>query len=169
MSRATLSPYLAAYEATHHLSVIADILTDPLYDGAGGFTCTEADAIFDAIAFVDIGKANEFMRRHAEHDEASDDSDVHRLCPLNESGWCEFDPDADDNPAHVHGLDPEREPGEMICVCARHGDGSVTRSMCPLHADTDPCLTMATVTGRRRKGTILHGVCTHCGWSGGAR
>jgi hypothetical protein len=49
------------------------------------------------------------------------------------------------------------------CVCARHTDGSVTTFLCPVHADTDPCLTMASVTGRRRTGTIRRGVCTSCG------
>lgn len=49
------------------------------------------------------------------------------------------------------------------CACARHGDGSVTTSLCPLHADVDPCLTVAIVTGTRRRGTIRRGVCTACG------
>jgi hypothetical protein len=49
------------------------------------------------------------------------------------------------------------------CVCARHDDGSVTTFLCPVHADTDPCLTMSAVTGRRRTGTIRRGVCTACG------
>jgi hypothetical protein len=53
--------------------------------------------------------------------------------------------------------------GGRACVCATHADGSVTTSMCPRHADTDPCLTMAMVTGRRRTGTIRRGVCTSCG------
>jgi hypothetical protein len=55
------------------------------------------------------------------------------------------------------------------CVCARHADGSVTTFLCPVHADTDPCLTMARVTGRRRTGTIRRGVCTSCGHGGAAR
>lgn len=46
----------------------------------------------------------------------------------------------------------------------RHDDGSVTAFLCSVHAVTDPCLTMATVTGRRRTGTIRRGVCTACGW-----
>lgn len=50
------------------------------------------------------------------------------------------------------------------CVCARHTDGSVTTYLCPRHADTDPCLTMAAVTGRRRTGSIRGGVCSACGW-----
>jgi len=49
------------------------------------------------------------------------------------------------------------------CVCARHDDSSVTTFLCPLHADVDPCLTMAQVTGRRRKGSIRNGVCSNCG------
>jgi hypothetical protein len=49
------------------------------------------------------------------------------------------------------------------CSCTRNRDGSVTTSMCPTHADQDPCLTMAQVTGRRRKGSIKGGVCTSCG------
>jgi hypothetical protein len=52
----------------------------------------------------------------------------------------------------------------MTCVCARHLDGSVTTFICPVHASVDPCLTMAQCTGRRRKGTIHNGVCSHCGW-----
>lgn len=52
----------------------------------------------------------------------------------------------------------------MKCRCARYDDGSVTTMLCPLHADTDPCATRASVTGRRRKGRIRHGVCTNCGW-----
>ena len=53
------------------------------------------------------------------------------------------------------------------CCCARHNDGSVTKFLCPIHADADPCLTFAQVTGKRRKGTIRRGVCTHCGHGGG--
>ena len=51
------------------------------------------------------------------------------------------------------------------CACARHNDGSVTTFLCPVHADSDPCLTVSQVTGRRRKGTIRRGVCTACGHS----
>lgn len=51
------------------------------------------------------------------------------------------------------------------CCCARHGDGSVTTSHCPLHADHDPCASMAAITGTRRTGTIRRGTCTACGWS----
>lgn len=49
------------------------------------------------------------------------------------------------------------------CYCTTNRDGSVTSFHCPTHADTDPCLTMARVTGRRRTGTIRRGVCTACG------
>ena len=51
----------------------------------------------------------------------------------------------------------------MSCSCARNTDGSVTRFLCPAHADTDPCFTVSLVTGKRRKGTIRKGVCTYCG------
>lgn len=53
---------------------------------------------------------------------------------------------------------------DVRCACARNRDGSRTTMLCPTHADQDPCLTMAQVTGRRRKGTIRNGVCTNCGW-----
>lgn len=49
------------------------------------------------------------------------------------------------------------------CACAINADGSTTTMLCPVHADTDPCLKMAQVTGRRRKGTIRRGTCTNCG------
>lgn len=52
------------------------------------------------------------------------------------------------------------------CACAKNNDGSVTRSLCSVHADTDPCLTMSAVTGRRRVGSIRSGVCTNCGHGG---
>lgn len=53
------------------------------------------------------------------------------------------------------------------CACARDRDGNVTTSsLCPEHADQDPCLTMAQITGKRRKGTIRRGRCTCCGWTG---
>ncbi len=51
------------------------------------------------------------------------------------------------------------------CTCARNDDGTVTRFLCSVHADTDPCLTMARVTGRRRVGSITRGTCTACGHS----
>lgn len=50
------------------------------------------------------------------------------------------------------------------CACAHNADGSVTALLCPQHADTDPCLTMARVTGRRRRGSIRRGTCSACGW-----
>lgn len=53
----------------------------------------------------------------------------------------------------------------MSCSCATHDDGSKTTTLCPTHADQDPCLTLAQVTGRRRKGTIRRGTCTSCGWT----
>lgn len=49
------------------------------------------------------------------------------------------------------------------CSCARNTDGSVTTMLCPIHAEQDPCATMARVTGRRRQGTIRRGICTNCG------
>lgn len=54
-------------------------------------------------------------------------------------------------------------PTAQQCACATHLDGSVTTSLCSVHADRDPCLTLALVTGRRRKGTIRRGICTACG------
>ncbi len=54
----------------------------------------------------------------------------------------------------------------MTCTCVKHDDGSVTTFLCSVHADSDPCLTMATVTGRRRTGTIRRGKCTACHWTG---
>ncbi len=50
------------------------------------------------------------------------------------------------------------------CCCAHNLDGSTTTLLCPQHADTDPCHTMAQVTGKRRKGGIKQGACTNCGW-----
>lgn len=51
------------------------------------------------------------------------------------------------------------------CSCAHHADGSTTTSLCPVHADADPCLRMSQVTGRRRVGSIKNGTCTACGWA----
>lgn len=51
------------------------------------------------------------------------------------------------------------------CSCAHHGDGSTTTMLCSIHADQDPCYTMARMTGRRRKGSIVRGVCSSCGWT----
>lgn len=56
-----------------------------------------------------------------------------------------------------------RHKRDARCSCRGFDDGSVYRSLCPVHADSDPCLTMSQVTGRRRKGTIRRGVCTACG------
>ena len=53
-----------------------------------------------------------------------------------------------------------------MCSCAHNTDGTTTTTLCPLHAETDPCLTVARVTGKRRKGTIRRGVCTNCGHRG---
>ena len=50
------------------------------------------------------------------------------------------------------------------CACAHNTDGTTTSLLCPVHAATDPCLTMAQVTGKRRTGTIRRGTCTHCGF-----
>lgn len=55
------------------------------------------------------------------------------------------------------------------CSCARNTDGTTTTSMCPIHADTDPCLTMSLVTGRRRKGSIIRGTCSSCGHRSASR
>lgn len=51
------------------------------------------------------------------------------------------------------------------CSCAKHADGSVTTMLCPTHSDRDPCERMAAVTGTRRKGSIVRGTCSNCGWS----
>ena len=54
---------------------------------------------------------------------------------------------------------------DTTCLCAHNTDGSVTTMMCPLHAKNDPCWMTATVTGQRRRGSIVKGVCTNCGWT----
>lgn len=54
----------------------------------------------------------------------------------------------------------------MTCSCAHNDDGSTTTLMCPVHGKEDPCAVMASVTGRRRRGSIRRGVCTNCGWKG---
>lgn len=51
------------------------------------------------------------------------------------------------------------------CACAHNTDGTTTTMLCPVHGDEDPCAVKASVTGRRRKGSIVNGVCTNCGWS----
>ena len=64
-----------------------------------------------------------------------------------------------------------RRAGEVLpmsatyCCCAHHDDGSVTTSLCPLHAKEDPCARMALVTRTRRRGSIRRGVCSNCGWN----
>lgn len=59
------------------------------------------------------------------------------------------------------------QPKPARCSCAHNRDGSVTTMLCPAHAETDPCVTTAQVTGKRRKGTITRGTCTNCGWQDG--
>jgi hypothetical protein len=51
------------------------------------------------------------------------------------------------------------------CSCAHHADGSTTTYLCRVHATIDPCLTKALTTGKRRRGTIRGGTCSHCGWT----
>jgi hypothetical protein len=64
------------------------------------------------------------------------------------------------------GVDRVPVKGQRVpCACAHHDDGSVTTFLCPQHADDDPCWTKARGTGRRRKGSIIKGVCSTCGWS----
>jgi hypothetical protein len=55
------------------------------------------------------------------------------------------------------------------CSCAHYDDGSASSLLCPIHADHDPCVTIAEVTGGRRKGSIVNGVCTNCGWGSGQK
>ncbi|QDK01528.1 hypothetical protein SEA_LEEROYJENKINS_126 [Microbacterium phage LeeroyJenkins] len=52
----------------------------------------------------------------------------------------------------------------MNCSCAINRDGSRTTILCPVHSEVDPCERYSRVTGKRRKGTIKSGKCTHCGW-----
>lgn len=69
-----------------------------------------------------------------------------------------------------HGHWGSRHTASDGCTCATNSDGTKTTMMCPLHAAEDPCWTMARVTGRRRQGSIVRGVCTNCGWmEGGSR
>ena len=51
------------------------------------------------------------------------------------------------------------------CACAHNTDGSTTTMLCPVHSETDPCLRMSQVTGKRRVGSIKRGTCTNCGWT----
>jgi hypothetical protein len=68
--------------------------------------------------------------------------------------------------AEVTGIDlvPAAPTGPR-CACAHHRDGSTTTMLCPVHSDTDPCLRMSQVTGKRRVGSIKRGTCTNCGWT----
>ena len=52
-----------------------------------------------------------------------------------------------------------------VCCCYTHNDGSVSRDLCPMHAETDPCANRACLRGKRRQGAIRGGVCTTCGHS----
>jgi len=70
---------------------------------------------------------------------------------------------------HVRAELLQEAPRPAGCSCAYNTDGTTTTMMCPLHADTDPCATVAQVTGRRRKGTIRRGTCTACHWKGQTR
>lgn len=58
-----------------------------------------------------------------------------------------------------------RQPAAK-CSCARNLDGTTTTLLCPLHADDDPCETMARITGKRRRGSIRRGRCSRCSWAG---
>ncbi len=52
----------------------------------------------------------------------------------------------------------------MKCLCAFNSDGSITKMLCPYHAEIDPCLTMSMITGKRRKGSIVNKICNNCNW-----
>jgi len=52
-----------------------------------------------------------------------------------------------------------------VCSCAVQGDGTRAALLCPLHAVNDPCATVAQVTGKRRRGSVVRSRCTRCGWS----
>lgn len=54
--------------------------------------------------------------------------------------------------------------GALVCSCATHNDGTRTTWVCPIHADADPCGTVAVVTGKRRRGSVVRGRCSACGW-----
>jgi hypothetical protein len=73
----------------------------------------------------------------------------------------------DNGEKHDHEAKPAKEGRRTAatCSCAHNNDGSVTTMLCPLHAAEDPCWTTARVTGRRRSGSIVNGVCSSCGWS----
>lgn len=51
------------------------------------------------------------------------------------------------------------------CACSTNRDGTTTTFLCPVHATQDPCHTKAQITGRRRRGSVERGCCSHCGWT----
>jgi hypothetical protein len=55
-------------------------------------------------------------------------------------------------------------PSRAKCACATNTDGTKTTFLCPLHAAEDPCHAKAIVTGKRRRGSIRNGRCSHCHW-----
>ena len=55
------------------------------------------------------------------------------------------------------------------CSCAHNRDGTITAFLCPIHAEDDPCLDVAALTGKRRRGSVVRGCCSHCGWASNAR
>jgi hypothetical protein len=55
----------------------------------------------------------------------------------------------------------------VTCTCTQHTDGTATTFLCPLHAADDPCHTKSLVTGKRRRGSIRNGRCSHCQWEAG--
>lgn len=95
-----------------------------------------------------------FVAAEAEEKQC-DYTEGHRRCVYRKGHSSEF----------AHRLEYEGAKTAASCVCAHNTDGSVTKMLCPQHADDDPCRTMAAVTGDRRKGSIVKGVCTNCGWS----
>jgi len=55
-------------------------------------------------------------------------------------------------------------PSRAQCACATNTDGTKTTLLCPIHATDDPCLTLARVTGKRRRGSMKRGRCSNCQW-----
>jgi hypothetical protein len=53
---------------------------------------------------------------------------------------------------------------KIKCLCAINEDQIITAMLCTIHAEADPCDTFAMVTGRRRRGSIIRGKCSRCGW-----
>jgi fructose-1,6-bisphosphatase/inositol monophosphatase family enzyme len=51
------------------------------------------------------------------------------------------------------------------CSCTTNSDGTTMTVCCSVHATNDPCLTTAGVTGKRRRGSIVRGRCSHCNWT----